>query len=190
MGAVVPHLQAAAELMEDTNRESEAPIRKRRRLQMRFTRKLALVLVLAAVALAALATTASAATVPSSGLFIEGPEQIIDERQVGDDLWFTIKRDVEVTGTYSGTARFTELVIIEPDGTTHLYGVMEFAGTACGKPARLRFLVTGHGSQVEGFIDGEYVVLGTGRAARRVLGRGTFTGVPGTAGEYVGTADC
>lgn len=132
------------------------------------------------VALAALATSASAATVPASGLFIEGPEHIIDQRQVGDDWWFT----------YSGSARFTELVIIEPDGTTHLYGVTEFTGMVCGQQARLRFLVTGHGSQVEGFIGGTYVVLGAGRAAGRVLGRGTFTGVPGTAGEYGGTADC
>ena len=157
---------------------------------MRFTRTLVLAVTLAVVALALLATTASAATVPTSGLFIEGPEHIIDERQVGDDWWYTIKREVTVTGTYSGKARFTELVIIEPDGTTHLYGVMEFAGTVCDQHARLRFLVTGHGSQVEGFIDGTYVVLDTGRDAGQVVGEGTFTGVPGTAGEYVGTTDC
>jgi hypothetical protein len=157
---------------------------------MHLRRKIALMLVLASGALAALATSASAATVPASGQFIEGPEHIIDERQVGDDWWFTIKRKVDVTGTYSGRAQFTELVIIEPDGTTHLFGVMAFSGTACGERARLKFLVTGHGSQVEGFIDGTYAVLGTGRDAGQVLGRGTFTGVPGTAGEYVGTADC
>lgn len=156
---------------------------------MHLTRRLSLLAALAALALAAFATTASAATVPAAGLFIEGPETILDERQVGDDWWFTIKRDVEVTGTYAGTASFTELVVIEPDLTTHLYGVMEFAGTACGKPARLRFLVTGHGSQLD-VIEGTYVVLGTGRSAGKVVGRGTFVGVPGTAGEYTGAANC
>jgi hypothetical protein len=156
---------------------------------MRFTRQLVVLAALSLLALAALATTAAAATTPASGLFVEGPETILDERQVGDDWWFTIQRDVEFTGTYSGTARFTELVIIEPDLTTHLYGAMEFVGTACGKRARLRFLVTGHGSQLD-VIEGSYVVFGTGRSAAKIVGNGTFTGVPGTAGEYTGTANC
>ena len=52
--------------------------------------------------------------------------------QVGDDWWYTIERNVRFTGTYSGQADFTELVIIEPDGTTHLYGSMAFSGKACG----------------------------------------------------------
>ena len=149
----------------------------------------AAVVALSLVTLAAMATTASAATKPTSGLFIEGPETILDERQVGDDWWFTIQRDVEVTGTYSGTARFTELVIIEPDLTTHLYGAMEFSGTVCGGPAKLRFVISGHGSQLD-VIEGGYTVLGTGRSAGKIVGTGRFTGVPGTAGEYTGTANC
>jgi hypothetical protein len=157
---------------------------------MRFTERLVLILTLALVAVAALATSASAATVAASGQFIEGREHVIDERLVGDDWWYTIKRRVTVTGTYSGHAHFTELVIIEPDGTTHLYGEMEFSGTVCGEQERLRFLVTGHGSQVEGFIDGVYTVVGTGGDAGDVVGQGTFTGVPGTAGDYDGTAEC
>jgi hypothetical protein len=156
---------------------------------MRTTRKLALALTLAAVAIAALAAAAPAATAPAAGQFIEGREHIIDERQVGDDWWYTIKRNVTVTGTYSGTAHFTELVIIEPDGTTHLDGVMEFRGTVCGEQARLEFDVTGHGNQAS-TIDGTYVVRDTGRDAGEVVGTGTFTGIPGTAGDYTGTADC
>ena len=152
---------------------------------MRLTQRLTLLCALALLALAALATGASASTQPATGAFIEGHEHLLDERQVGDHWWYTIERNVRFTGTYSGQADFTELVIIEPDGTTHLYGSMAFSGKACGMKTELTFLIVGHGNQAT-TIEGSYTVLGASSAK---LGEGTFTGTPGTAGLYTGVAN-
>jgi hypothetical protein len=152
---------------------------------MRLAQRLTFALALALVGLAALATGALAATQPASGSFIEGREHLLDQRQVGNDWWYTITRNVKFTGTYSGQADFTELVIIAPDGTTHLYGTMAFSGKACGSKANLTFQIVGDGNQAT-TIQGTYTVL----AAGQQTGAGTFTGTPGTAGEYVGTANC
>ena len=153
---------------------------------MRSTRRLTLLCALAVIALAALATGASAATQPATGAFVEGHEQLLDQRQVGDDWWYTIKRNVKFTGTYAGQADFTELVIIEPDGTTHLYGSMAFSGKACGSKTQLTFVIVGDGNQAT-TIEGTYTVTG---ASGTTLGKGSFTGTSGTAGAYTGSADC
>jgi hypothetical protein len=47
-------------------------------------------------------------------------------------------------------------------------------------------VVVGHGNQAT-TIDGTYTVLA---ASGATVGEGAFTGTPGTAGEYLGTADC
>lgn len=153
---------------------------------MRFARRLTLLCALALVALAALATGASASTQPAAGAFVEGHEHLLDARQVGADWWYTIERNVRFTGTYSGQADFTELVIIEPDGTTHLYGSMAFSGKACGSKTELTFVIVGNGNQAT-TIEGTYTILG---ASGATVGAGTFTGTPGTAGEYTGTGNC
>ncbi len=153
---------------------------------MRFARRLTLLCSLALVALAGVATGASASAQPAAGAFIEGHEKLLDERQVGADWWYTITRNVRFTGTYAGQADFTELVIIEPDGTTHLYGSMAFSGKACGIKTDATFVVVGHGNQAT-TIEGTYTVLA---ASGATLGEGTFMGTPGTAGEYTGTASC
>lgn len=155
---------------------------------MRTARRLA-VLAAAILALGALATTAAAATEPASGQFVEGPETILAEHQIGDTWAFLIQRKVTFSGTYSGTATFTEIVTIATDGFTTLNGVMEFEGTACGKPAKLRMLVSGRGNQLES-VDGRYLVLGTGRSATKHLGSGTFSAAPGVSGDYAGRANC
>jgi len=156
---------------------------------MRFAPRVMLVVALAAGTFAAVATGALASTQPASGQFVEGKEHLLDERLVGVDWWYTITRNVKFIGTYNGQADFTELVIIGPDGTTDLYGVMEFSGKVCGTKTNLTFQIVGHGNQAT-TIDGTYRVYGTGTQAGAALGQGSFTGTPGTGGVYTGSASC
>jgi hypothetical protein len=153
---------------------------------MRSVGRLGVVLALA-VALVVPAAPAFAATTPASGTFEEGPVE--NERflgVVGGAEVYSLDRDVWFSGTYEGTARAHQTIAIREDGGALLHITIRFNGTACGKPARLVFQVVGHGNLFEGELRGHYAVFDRGR----LVGSGSFTGVPNVGGEYEGRARC
>jgi hypothetical protein len=152
---------------------------------MRLTRCLA---VLVAVGFALVAPAAASASLqPASGSFVEGPVE--NERflgVVGGAEVYALERDVTFSGTYEGSARAHQTIAIREDGSALFHIRIEFAGTACGKRAKLTFQVAGRGNLVEGSLTGAYVALDGGR----VRGSGTFEGVPNVGGDYRGIAHC
>jgi hypothetical protein len=158
---------------------------------MHAARRLALVVALAAIALAALATSASASTQSAAGTFVEGPENIAEERESGGNLHLRITREVLLTGTYSGVGQADERLVIHADGSTNLHATIEFVGTACGKPVTLTFLLEGQGSLVDNVIAGSYTIIrGGDRESGVGRGHGRFIGTAGGAGAYEGKVHC
>lgn len=158
---------------------------------MHLARRLALAATLAAVALAALAAGASAATQPAAGTFVEGPENIVEERESGGNLHLRLTREVLLTGTYTGVGQADERLVIHADGSTNVHATIDFVGTACGQPVRLTILLVGQGSLVENVIAGSYTVIrGGDREASVGQGNGKFAGTAGGAGVYEGRAHC
>jgi hypothetical protein len=158
---------------------------------MHLTRRLTLVLAVAAVALGVLATSATASTQPAAGGFVEGPENIVEERQSGGNLHLRITREVFLTGTYTGVGQADERLVIHADGSTNLHATIEFVGTACGQPVTLTFLLEGQGSLVENVIAGSYTIIRGGDSETGVgRGHGRFVGTAGGAGVYEGAVHC
>jgi hypothetical protein len=161
---------------------------------MHFTRRLILVLIVAATAFAALATTASASTQPAAGTFVEGPETIVDERESGGNLIIELTRAVVFSGTYTGAGQAYQRVVIHKDGSANVHMTITFSGLACGQPAALEFLVVAQVTFDENFmgdITGKYTVIDAGRSdARTLRGHGEFEGLAGIGGAYHGQAQC
>jgi hypothetical protein len=158
---------------------------------MHLARPLAFAVALFAVTLAALATSASAATQPAAGTFVEGPENIVEERESGGNLHLRITREVLLTGTYTGVGQADERLVIHADGSTNVHATIEFVGTACGQPVELTILLVGQGSLVENVIAGSYTVIrGGDRESGVGRGHGKFTGTAGGAGVYEGRVHC
>jgi hypothetical protein len=161
---------------------------------MQFTRRLGLVVVLAATSVAALAATASASTQPASGTFVEGPETIVEERQSGTNLIIELTRAVVFSGTYTGAGQADQRIVIHQDGSANVQMTITFSGLACGQPAELEFLVVGQVTFDENFmgdIAGTYSVIDSGASESRTLrGHGEFAGAAGIGGAYEGTAHC
>jgi hypothetical protein len=155
---------------------------------MTFAR-LVLALALAAVALTAVTSTATAAPAPAAGTYVEGPETIVYEREVGGSLILVIERDVTMTGTYDGVARAIEHLIIRPNGDTIMHAALDFTGTACGKPAQLALVLNARGNLVEDFIGGTWTAVGRAGGDSHA-GRGEFSGTAGGFGTYEGAAAC
>lgn len=161
---------------------------------MHCTRRLILVLIVAATAFAALATTASASTQPAAGTFVEGPETIIDERESGGNLIIELTRAVAFSGTYTGAGQAHQRIVIHKDGSANVHMTITFSGLACGQPAELEFLVVGQVTFDENFmgdIAGTYTVIDSGASdARTLRGHGQFEGLAGIGGAYEGEAHC
>jgi hypothetical protein len=85
---------------------------------------------------------------------------------VGGAEVYTLSRDVQFSGTYTGNARAHQTIAIREDGSALLHISMRFTGTACGKPATLKLQVVGRGNLFEGELTGRYVVFDGGRASR------------------------
>jgi hypothetical protein len=151
---------------------------------MQLARRLA-VLLTAAAGLAASAAPAVAASQPAAGTFAEGPATYLTDRMVGDDEVVTLTRQVEFTGTYDGSGQAAERIVIHPDGTADVQIAIHFAGLACGRSARLVFLIAAQSDLVESVV-GRYVVLDRGQ----VRGSGRFDAVPDVGGPYQGSAQC
>jgi hypothetical protein len=159
-----------------------------------FTRRLTLVVTLAVIAVAALATTASASTQPAAGMFVEGPETIVDERESGGNLIIELTRAVVFSGTYTGAGQAHQRIVIHKDGSANLQMEITFSGLACGQPAELEFNVVAQVTFDENFmgdVAGTYTVTNSGRSDSRTLrGRGEFDALTGVGGAYHGRAHC
>jgi len=160
---------------------------------MHFTRRLILVLIVAAT-FAALATTASASTQPAAGTFTEGPETIVDERESGGNLIIELTRAVVFTGTYTGGGQAYQRIVIHKDGSANLQMEITFSGLACGQPAELEFNVVAQVTFDENFmgdVAGTYTVIDSGGSDSRTLrGHGEFEALAGIGGAYQGQAHC
>jgi hypothetical protein len=151
-------------------------------------RRFVLVAVVALLA-AVVPVAASASTQTAGGTFVQGAETIVDERVVGDSIAYTIDREVTFSGTYDGVGQAREVVLVHPDGSTHVAGVIHLTGLICGEPGSVRMVIVGKGSLVEMVVGGTYTVFGA-PSGRRVVGHGAFSGEAGGAGAYEGKAAC
>ena len=145
-------------------------------------------LVLAAsVALAVLVAPALAATQPAGGTFVEAPETILEERQSGGNTFIHLTRGVAFTGTYTGVGQADQRIVINADGSFNVHMTIEFAGTVCGQPAALTFLVVGKGDFTENVLSGKYTIIGPAPTGH---GQGTFAAEPSVGGTYEGDVHC
>jgi hypothetical protein len=144
----------------------------------------------AASLILALAPAGAASTQPAAGTFVEGPENITDERQADGNFIIELTRSVVFTGTYTGTGQADERIVIHKDGSTNVNITIEFTGLSCGVPETLVFLVVGQGQLDENFemgtIEGSYTILQEGVGH----GSGKFSGMAGVGGNYEGEAHC
>jgi hypothetical protein len=154
---------------------------------MHVTRRLAVVFAVAAVVLGTLATSATAATEPASGSFVETPEVILEERQSGGNLFVHLTRDAAITGTYTGIGHADQYAIIHADGSFNFHQTIDFTGTVCGQAVTLTFLVVGTGDFTTNTLTGHYTVIEGPEFGR---GSGEIVGQPGVGGTYEGQVHC
>ena len=154
---------------------------------MHVTRRLVLVLAVAAVALGALASNAAASTEPAAGQFVEAPEVILEERQSGGNTFLHLTRDAAITGTYDGIGHADQYIVIHADGSFNFHQTIEFVGTVCGQAVTLTFEVVGRGDFTTNTLTGTYSIIGPAETGR---GNGKIVGEPGVGGTYEGQVHC
>jgi hypothetical protein len=163
-------------------------------MEMHFTRRLRVLLALALFSFSAVVATASASTQPAAGTFVEGPETIVEEQESGGNLIIELTRAVVFSGTYTGSARAYQRIVIHKDGSANLQMEITFSGLACGQPAELEFSVVAQVTFDENFmgdVAGTYTVIDSGGSGSRTLrGHGEFEGLAGIGGAYQGQAHC
>jgi hypothetical protein len=151
---------------------------------MNRLRRLA-VAVVALGCLAIAAPAAVAAPAPASGTFVEHEAHYLSDTFVGDTEVLTLWRNVTLTGTYRGTARAAQVIVIPPEGLATSHIVMQFRGRVCGELKSLVFRITVQTDLFTAF-------SGTWKAYEdgRLQGGGTLGGVPDQGGDYVGQVSC
>ncbi len=142
----------------------------------------------AAIGFALWASPALAATQPAAGSFTEGPETITSAKFADGNEIYTLTRQAVFSGSYTGVGQADQRIVIHKDGSAEANMTIDFAGTACGQPVTLTFLVVAKVDFVTNTMSGTYVVKDRGASEAR--GSGTFTGVPGTGGAYEGAIHC
>ena len=106
----------------------------------------------------------------------------------GDGKEVKLTRQAVFSGSYTGVGQADQRIVIHKDGSAEANMTIDFAGTACGQPVTLTFLVVAKVDFVTNTMSGTYVVKDRGASEAR--GSGTFTGVPGTGGAYEGAIHC
>jgi hypothetical protein len=155
---------------------------------MRQIRRLVFALTVTVVALGGLATSATAASPQAAGgIFLEGPELILEEREANGNLIIHLTREAVITGTYTGVGQADQYIVIHPDGSFNFHQTIAFTGVACGQPVALTFEVVGRGDFAGNALTGTYSVIGPVTAGR---GNGVIMSEPGVGGSYEGQVHC
>jgi hypothetical protein len=146
-------------------------------------------LILGAIVGLALAATPAVAssTRPAAGTFVEGPETVLAERQVGGSTIIHLTREAVISGTYSGVGQADQWIVIRADGSFTFAQTIAFTGLACGRPATLTFAVVGKGNFNDNVLTARYATIGRPDVGG---GHGTLAGEPGVGGTYTGQVNC
>jgi hypothetical protein len=144
----------------------------------------------ATIGLAVCASPALGATQPAGGSFTEGPETITSAKFADGNEIYTLTREAVFSGSYVGAGQADQRIVIHKDGSGNVNMTIAFAGTACGEPVVLTFLVTATVDFATNTMSGHYVVKDASGAGSDARGQGTFSGVPGAGGIYDGAIHC
>lgn len=122
-----------------------------------------------------------------SGTYAFVSRVVVDVRQADGN---TIVEDIlrqTLTGTVTGSATFERTTIIHSDGEFNIHGIITSdLVTVIGRSGTYTQLIDATGIAATGAIQGRWVILsGTGELAN-MRAHGTFEGVAGVTGTYLG----
>jgi hypothetical protein len=137
---------------------------------------------------AVLAATPASATPPSpvAGTFAVVNAVITDTRTADGNTFITVTRTAAISGTFTGTATDTVLLVMHSNGTTSIHGAGTCVCTVEGRTGTFDYRFSGSGT-FPTFVSGRYVVRhGTG-GLEGLHAQGPFSGtffVASVRGQY------